>query len=160
MTDKHTPEARSLNMSRVRSTDTKPEMVVRKWLHSQGFRFRLHRNDLPGKPDIVLPRFKTVILVNGCFWHQHPGCRKATLPASNRDFWTEKLGRNVERDNQNKKKLTDLGWRVIEVWECELKRKSNFVSSDLLALVQENTKKLQSDDGDSHSKPAQPSGGV
>ena len=160
MADKYTPEARSLIMSRVRSTDTKPEMVVRKWLHSQGLRFRLHRKDLPGKPDIVLPRFKTVILVNGCFWHQHQGCRKAALPASNRDFWAEKLGRNVERDNENKKKLIDLGWRIVEVWECELKQKSNFVSSDLLALVQENTKKLQSDEGHSHSEPTQPSGGV
>lgn len=147
-------------MSRVRGKHTKPEIIVRKWLHANGLRFRLHRKDLPGSPDIVLPRFKTVVQVNGCFWHQHPGCSKAALPTSNREFWVEKMTRNVERDSENKRKLADLGWRVIEVWECELKQKSNFVSSDLLSLVRENTEKLRSDDGNPNSKPAQPGGSV
>lgn len=138
MADKYTPEKRSAIMSNVRSKNTKPEMIVRKWLHANGLRFRLHRKDLPGNPDIVLPKLKTAIMVQGCFWHQHLGCSKAKLPASNEKFWAEKLGRNVERDIANKRQLVELGWRVIEIWECELKPSANFVSSDLLALLREN----------------------
>ena len=142
-------------MSRIRSKNTKPEMIVRKYLHGQGFRYRLHVKDLPGKPDIVLPRVKTAILVHGCFWHQHPGCSKASLPTSNREFWVDKLSRNVERDGEKKKQLVELGWKVIEIWECELKPKANFVSSDLLALLRESTDKKEiDDDGSPNAEPA------
>ena len=158
MADKYTPEKRSAIMAKVRNKDTKPEILVRKWLHAHGLRFRLHRKDLPGKPDIVLPRFKTAILVHGCFWHQHPGCSKASLPTSNREFWVDKLSRNVERDGEKKKQLVELGWKVIEIWECELKPKANFVSSDLLALLRESRestgKKETDDEGSPNAEPA------
>lgn len=158
MADRYTPQQRSRMMSSVKSTNTKPEIKVRKWLHANGLRFRLHRKDLPGKPDIVLPRLKTVILVHGCFWHQHPGCSKATLPASNREFWADKLARNVERDTQTKEKLAELGWRVIEVWECELK--TNFVSRDLHALVRENGNGGRYNDASFNPTPTEPSGSI
>lgn len=120
MADVFTKVERSRVMRRVKSADTKPEMRVRRWLHAQGFRFRLHRKDLPGKPDIVLPKHKTVILVHGCFWHGHPGCKAADLPASNREYWERKIGRNTERDERNRRLIEKLGWRVVVVWECEL----------------------------------------
>jgi DNA mismatch endonuclease, patch repair protein len=110
---------RSSNMSRIRSTDTKPELAVRTALHSRGFRFRLHRTDLPGKPDIVLPRYRAAVFVHGCFWHQHPGCRLASWPKSRTEYWAPKLGRNVERDAQAARRLQELGWRPIVVWECD-----------------------------------------
>ena len=106
-------------MSSVRSKNTKPEMRVRSILHSNGLRFRLHRNDLPGSPDIVLPKFKTVIFVNGCFWHGHD-CPKGRRPATNLDFWNEKLDQNLRRDKENHAALQDMGWRVIVIWECEV----------------------------------------
>jgi DNA mismatch endonuclease, patch repair protein len=112
---------RSEIMSKVRSKNTKPEIVVRKLLHHLGFRFRLHKKELPGKPDIVLPKYKTVVFVNGCFWHQHEGCKKSKLPKSNRVFWVDKLSNNIKRDKKNICALEDLGWQVIIVWECELK---------------------------------------
>jgi len=112
-------ERRSWNMSRVRSKDTKPEILVRQALHKQGYRFRLHISNLPGKPDIVLPKWKTVIFVNGCFWHRHKGCQRSTTPTSNRKFWTDKFDRNVKRDRKNKRALKRLGWKVLVVWECE-----------------------------------------
>jgi DNA mismatch endonuclease, patch repair protein len=121
MTDSLTPEKRSWNMSRVRSKDTKPERVVRSALHSAGYRFRLHTSELPGKPDIVLPKLRTAIFVNGCFWHQHPGCRKSTVPQNNNDFWQRKLERNVRRDQENRVKLQSLGWKVITLWECQIR---------------------------------------
>ena len=117
--DKLTPERRSWNMSRIRSQDTKPEMVVRSFLHRNGFRFRLHVKTLPGHPDIVLPKYKTVIEVRGCFWHRHAGCKEATVPSSNVDFWQEKFRYNIERDLKNESALQSLGWNVIIVWECE-----------------------------------------
>ncbi|TGE21541.1 DNA mismatch endonuclease Vsr [Hymenobacter aquaticus] len=129
MADKITPSQRSYNMSRIRSKDTKPEMTVRKWLHSQGLRFRLHRGDLPGKPDIVLPRYRTVILVHGCFWHAHEGQPCFKLPASRTEWWQQKLGRNKARDWQQQRALELQGWQVLVVWECELKpirRESTF----------------------------------
>ncbi len=107
-------------MRRVKSANTKPEMRVRRWLHARGFRFRLHRKDLPGKPDIVLPKYRTVIFVHGCFWHGHPGCKAADLPASNREYWEAKIGRNVERDRRTRRLLREQGWRVMVVWECKL----------------------------------------
>lgn len=108
-------------MGRIRSKNTKPEKVIRSLLHRMGYRFRLHRKDLPGKPDIVLPRYKTVIEIRGCFWHRHEGCKNATMPKSNTEFWQEKFKKNVERDRDNEKKLQDLGWNVIVIWACELK---------------------------------------
>lgn len=121
MTDVYSKEKRSLVMRCVRSKDTKPEMRIRSALHRAGYRFRLHRTDLPGTPDIVLPHYNTVIFVNGCFWHQHPGCRKATIPQNNRQFWKRKLARTVERDKQNRKDLQRLGWNIITIWECEIR---------------------------------------
>lgn len=121
MTDVYSKEKRSRVMSGVRGKNTKPEKRVRSALHRSGYRFRLHRTDLPGKPDIVLPLYNTVIFVNGCFWHQHPGCRKATIPQNNRPFWKKKLTRTVERDKQNRKDLQRLGWNIIIIWECEIR---------------------------------------
>lgn len=119
--DTITPEQRSWIMSRVHSENTKPEMIVRSFLHRQGFRFRLHDKRLPGKPDIVLPKYKTVIEVRGCFWHHHKGCKKASVPYSNTAFWKEKFRKNRERDRKHEAKLHDLGWNVIVIWECEIK---------------------------------------
>jgi len=116
-------EHRSWNMSRIRSADTKPEMIVRSYLHGNGFRFRLHVKNLPGHPDIVLPKYKTVVEVRGCFWHRHPGCRSATTPSSNTDYWQAKFKRNVERDKKHADELKALGWRLIVVWECEISKR-------------------------------------
>ena len=110
-------------MSHVRGKDTKPEVMVRQFLFAQGFRYRLYRKDLPGKPDIVLPKYKTVIFINGCFWHGHFGCKYATIPEANHDFWLAKISGNIERDKSNHAKLFELGWKVIEIWQCELKPK-------------------------------------
>jgi DNA mismatch endonuclease (patch repair protein) len=118
--DRFTPEKRSEIMRQVKSSDTSPELSVRKLLHSLGFRFRLHRKDLPGKPDIVLPRYQSVIFVNGCFWHQHPRCKRAALPVANHDWWSKKLTRNAQRDRANILELKKLGWLVLTVWECEI----------------------------------------
>jgi len=114
-----TAAARSANMSRIRSKDTKPEMLVRKALHRLGFRFRLHVRELPGKPDIVLPKYRTVIQVKGCFWHGHT-CIDGRLPKSNRDYWVPKLLRNRMRDISNDRKLRRLGWSVRNLWECRI----------------------------------------
>lgn len=107
-------------MAAIRGKNTKPEIIVRRFLHRLGFRFQLHRRDLPGRPDIVLPKYRTVVEVRGCFWHRHEGCRFAYMPKSNREFWEAKLNGNRERDRRNLRELASLGWRVIEVWECEL----------------------------------------
>ena len=120
--DSLSPDHRSWNMSRIKSRDTKPELTVRSLLHQKGYRFRLHRKDLPGKPDIVLPRFKKIIFVHGCFWHRHEGCRYAYNPKSRVDFWLEKFNKNVERDRQVRAALTQLGWEVHVIWECETKK--------------------------------------
>lgn len=113
-------ERRSWLMSRVRGKNTTPERVVRSALHKAGYRFRLFMSDLPGKPDIVLPKYKVVIFVNGCFWHQHPGCKKATIPRNNRKFWQSKLTRTIARDRQDRTQLRRLGWKVITLWECQI----------------------------------------
>ena len=117
---------RSWNMSRIRGKDTKPEVAVRKALHAEGFRFRLHVKDLPGKPDIVLPKWRTVIFVHGCFWHRHEGCRDSTTPKTRTDWWQEKFARNMENDARKCEELEKLGWRVLVVWECEID-KVNFL---------------------------------
>ena len=121
MADVHSPETRSFNMSRIHGKDTKPEELVRKYLFSQGFRYRKNDKRLPGKPDIVLPKYRTVIFVNGCFWHMHENCKYFVLPKSNVDFWKNKLEQNVERDKKSIISLEQAGWRVITIWECELK---------------------------------------
>ena len=122
MADCHDKETRSYNMSRIRSKNTKPEEIVRKYLFSLGFRYRKNDARLPGKPDIVLTKYKTVIFVNGCFWHKHEGCKYFVWPKSNAEFWKTKIEKNVERDQQNYKLLKELGWKVVVVWECELKK--------------------------------------
>ncbi|WP_456705121.1 very short patch repair endonuclease [Bradyrhizobium sp. USDA 4449] len=110
---------RSANMARIGPRDTKPEIAVRRALHQLGYRFRLHRTDLPGKPDVVLPRHRTIFLIHGCFWHRHPGCRFAYMPKSRVDFWRRKFDGNVERDARVRKALQEGGWKVWIVWECE-----------------------------------------
>ncbi|MGC3938747.1 very short patch repair endonuclease [Roseobacter sp. EG26] len=107
-------------MSRIRGKDTKPEILLRSLLHREGFRFRLHAPGLPGRPDIILPKYRTAIFVHGCFWHRHEGCSNATMPKTRTDFWTEKFRRTVERDQVKQSELESLGWQVLTVWECEL----------------------------------------
>ena len=109
-------------MSRIRAKDTKPEIIVRSLLHRMGYRFRLHRNDLPGKPDIVLPKYRTVIFVHGCFWHRHSKCRFAYMPKSRKEFWMNKFQTNRNRDRNNIHRLVSSGWGVVTVWECQLKQ--------------------------------------
>ena len=120
--DNLTKEQRQRNMSHIRSANTKPEEKVRKWLFSKGFRYRKNVRKLPGKPDIVLPKYKAVVFVNGCFWHKHD-CSRFVWPSTNREYWTSKINRNVERDFSNYQLLKSQGWKVIVVWECELKKK-------------------------------------
>jgi DNA mismatch endonuclease (patch repair protein) len=134
MADNHTKEIRSMNMSHIRSTNSKPEEIVRKYLFSQGFRYRKNVRKLPGCPDIVLAKYKTVIFVNGCFWHKHD-CSRFVWPSSNQEYWEPKILRNVERDKQNTEALEALGWNVLVVWECELKKKVR--EERLAALGQE-----------------------
>ncbi len=121
MADVHSEKVRSYNMSRIKAKNTRPEILVRKFLHGKGLRFRLHPAGMPGKPDVVLPKHKTVIFVHGCFWHGHTGCRYFVVPKSRTEFWTEKIGSNQVRDQKAAHELTAAGWRVITVWECELK---------------------------------------
>ena len=116
-------EVRSRNMSAIKSKNTKPEIIVRKLLHSMGYRFRLHKKDLPGSPDIVLPKYKTVIFVHGCFWHRHHNCKFATTPKTRTEFWENKFKENIERDIRNQNKLQNLGWKSRIIWECEIKDK-------------------------------------
>ena len=121
MADIKSKEARSYNMSQIKGKNTKPEEIVRKYLFAQGFRYRKNDRRFPGSPDIVLPKYKTVIFVNGCFWHGHNGCRYFIWPQNNADFWKNKITRNIERDMLNYDKLKASGWKVILVWECDLK---------------------------------------
>jgi DNA mismatch endonuclease (patch repair protein) len=121
MPDVHDKKTRSFNMSMIRSKDTKPEIIVRKYLFAKGFRYRLHDKRLPGKPDIVFPKYKTVIFVHGCFWHGHQGCKYFTIPKTRRQWWINKINRNKELDSINASTLKALGWRVIIVFECKLK---------------------------------------
>ena len=114
-------EQRSRNMSAIKSKNTKPEIKVRKVLHSMGYRFRLHRKDLPGSPDIVLPKYKTVIFVHGCFWHRHENCKYASTPKTRKEFWESKFKANVKRDKEIEEKIKNIGWQSSVIWECELK---------------------------------------
>lgn len=135
MADNVSPEKRSRIMRGSRSRDTKPEKTVRSWLHLQGYRFRKNRKDLPGKPDIVMPRYKLVIFVHGCFWHQH-GCKISNRPESNVSFWEEKFRRNKERDARNEQECRAMGWKVLTIWECKVINESFRKSiQDVLAQV-------------------------
>ena len=122
MTDRISKAHRSWNMSRIRGKDTTPEILLRKLLHRAGYRFRLHSPDLPGRPDIVLKKYKTVIFVHGCFWHRHEDCPGATLPKTRTGFWLDKFRGTVERDRRKQKELEEAGWRVVTVWECQLNK--------------------------------------
>jgi DNA mismatch endonuclease (patch repair protein) len=127
MADRLSPEARSANMSKVGNKNTKPELLVRRVLHRAGYRFRLHRGDLPGSPDVVLPRWRTAVFVNGCFWHGHEGCRRSKLPSTRTEFWQTKVERNRERDGIAKEGLEKLGYKVVTLWECELKNEAGIL---------------------------------
>ncbi len=124
MADVHDTDTRSYNMSRIKGKDTKPEMLVRRFLHAQGFRYHLHDKKLPGKPDIVLPRYKTVIFVHGCFWHGHKGCKYFVVPKTRTEWWLNKINGNVANDVKAVKALKKMGWRVILLWECDLRGKN------------------------------------
>jgi len=124
MADVHSTETRSYNMSRIRSKDTKPEMLVRKFLHAQGFRYKLHDKTLPGKPDLVLPKYKTAIFIHGCFWHGHNSCKYYVVPKTRTEWWLQKINGNIVNDEKAVKALKKDGWKVIIVWECELKPES------------------------------------
>lgn len=132
MSDVHSPKVRSYNMSRIRNKGTKPEEIVRKYLFSKGFRYRKNDSRLPGKPDIVLPKYKTVVFVNGCFWHKHEGCRYFVWPKNNAEFWRRKITSNAERDQRIYNELKEQGWSVIIIWECALK---NNQAETLLVLA-------------------------
>ncbi|MBP6237489.1 MAG: DNA mismatch endonuclease Vsr [Saprospiraceae bacterium] len=126
MADVHNKETRSFNMSRIRSQDTKPEMLVRKFLFANGFRYRIHVKSLPGNPDIVLPKYKAVIFINGCFWHGHTDCKYFVVPKTRTEFWLSKIQKNISNDFLNHNKLEQEGYTVIIIWECEVKNKSIF----------------------------------
>jgi DNA mismatch endonuclease (patch repair protein) len=137
--DVHEPEVRSYNMSQIRSKDTKPEMVVRKFLHANGFRYRLHVKNLPGKPDIVLPKYKTVIFIHGCFWHGHKGCKYFVVPKTRTQWWLTKIVSNRNNDRRNAKRLRLEQWKVITIFECELKAaKRDKTLTDLLVKLNNN----------------------
>lgn len=121
MADKLTPAKRSWNMSRIKGKNTKPEMLVRKFLYSQGVRYRIH-SSLPGRPDIVIKKREIILFINGCFWHGHVNCKDAGIPKSNTAFWQNKIGGNVERDRKNRLKLENEGWKVLTIWECEINK--------------------------------------
>ena len=121
MTDRLSPTQRSRTMSRIRGKDTTPELKVRSLIHKAGYRYRLHAREMPGKPDIVMARYRTVIFVDGCYWHQHPGCRRATMPKTNVSFWKRKLERNTKRDQEVRTALRNAGWDPLTVWECQTK---------------------------------------
>lgn len=135
MVDTLTREKRSWNMSRIRGKDTKPELMLRSMLHRSGFRFRKHDKGLPGKPDIVLPKYKTIIFVNGCFWHRHSGCKYAYTPKSRQDFWLKKFEETVRRDKEKEERLLKLGWRVITTWECELRNKPEQLLKEISSKI-------------------------
>lgn len=134
MADVHRPEIRSYNMSMIKGKDTKPEIIVRKFLHSKGFRFRLHKKDLPGKPDIVLPKYKTVIFINGCFWHGHKNCKYFVVPKTRTEWWLNKINGNILNDKKKISLLKNDKWKIITLWECELKTKKLFKTLNKLIL--------------------------
>lgn len=159
MTDLMTKEQRSHCMAAIKGKDTKPEMIVRRYLFSRGLRFRVQVRKLPGNPDIVLPKYKTVIFVNGCFWHGHEGCKYFRLPKSNIEFWKEKIDRNIARDIRNDGELKALGWHVIRVWECDIKKVSTrevYLQNLYNSITQLNRTKPYEADVDSIQIAAEP----
>lgn len=136
-TDRISPDKRSELMSKVRSKNTNPEIKVRRYLHSMGYRFRLHRRDLDGNPDVVLPKYKVVVFVDGCFWHQHPQCKKGTIPKQNRRFWVAKLMGNVRRDREISKALRLAGWHPFRLWECEIQGDTALAARKLMTFLSE-----------------------
>ena len=126
-------------MSRIKSKDTQPELIVRKYLFNKGFRYRLNVKDLPGKPDIVLPKYRTIIFVHGCFWHGHPGCKYSVIPKTRTAWWTEKIRKNVERDLRQHTELRQAGWNILTVWECQLKPKMRTVTLEGIVLLLQKT---------------------
>lgn len=136
MADKLTHEKRSWNMSRIRGKDTEIEIKVRKYLFSQGFRFRKNVADMPGKPDIVLPKYRTVIFIHGCYWHRHAGCKNCTTPSTNREFWLEKFEKNVQNDIKHQQELEAAGWKVLTLWECEIENDFEHLMDSLVAELQ------------------------
>ena len=137
MVDRISKEHRSWNMSRIRYKDTVPEKHLRSLLHRAGYRFRLHQPNLPGRPDLVLPKYRAVIFVHGCYWHRHKDCPNATTPKSFTDFWQDKFDGTVERDKRKARELSRMGWRVITVWECELERNPSGVLEHVSSKLQE-----------------------
>jgi len=134
MADVHNKATRSYNMLQIKNMDTKPEVLVRKYLFSKGLRFRKNDKRYPGHPDIVLPKYKTVVFVHGCFWHMHENCRYSRMPSSNVDYWEKKLSGNRDRDKRNQDALTEMGWNVLVVWECQLKKDKRDVTLEELYL--------------------------
>jgi len=139
MADTLTKEKRSWNMSRIRGKDTQVEVKVRKYLFSKGFRYRKNVTDLPGKPDIVLPKYKTVVFIHGCFWHRHPGCKYSYTPKSNIEFWEKKFSANIKNDDIKRKQLEDDGWRVIVLWECDVERRFEQTMEKLVSELLETS---------------------
>ena len=137
MPDNSRMGTRSFNMSKIRKTDTKPELLVRRYLHQNGFRYRLYRRDLPGTPDMVLAKYRQVIFVNGCFWHAHEGCKYNRLPKTRVDYWHPKIAGNVARDISNHERILAMGWSLIVVWECELKKdRFQFTMDSIISSIQ------------------------
>jgi len=134
MADVHEPEVRSYNMSKIKGKDTKPEILVRKFLHANGYRYRLHDKKLPGKPDIVLKKHNTVIFIHGCFWHGHEGCKYYVIPKTRTQWWLNKINRNKEKDKESTETLQKEGWNIITIWECELKKEKR--ENTLQKLIQ------------------------
>jgi len=135
MADTLTPEKRSWNMSRIRATETSVEVKVRKYLFKQGFRYRKNVKELPGKPDIVLPKYRTAIFIHGCFWHRHDNCARATTPKSNLNYWNNKFSRNIENDTKHKSLLEEMGWKVIVLWECDINKRFDNTMSGLIMEI-------------------------
>jgi DNA mismatch endonuclease, patch repair protein len=143
MADVHDKATRSYNMSRIKGKNTKPEMLVRQFLHAKGFRYRLHVKNLPGTPDIVLPKYKTVIFIHGCFWHGHNGCKYYVVPKTRTEWWLKKINSNIFNDNRATEMLKDKGWKIITLWECDLK--PHKISKSLSSVVKRLKKLIQRD---------------
>ena len=139
MADVHDRQTRSYNMSQIKGKNTKPEMLVRKFLFSKGFRYRLHVKNLPGKPDLILPKYKTIIFINGCFWHGHENCKYYIMPKTRTEWWIDKINRTKQRDSENFLQLSESGWKIVTIFECELKReKREQTFNKILSILQKN----------------------
>ncbi|MEF3082714.1 very short patch repair endonuclease [Luteimonas sp. SMYT11W] len=143
MAEKISPETRSRMMAGIRGKNTKPELTIRRWLHADGFRFRLFRRDLPGRPDIVLPRWNVVVFAHGCFWHGHQGCSYFRLPKTRPEFWESKIRRNAERDHEAIGRLEEAGWRIAVIWECALRKEPEVTLRRLSSFIRSAQQKLE-----------------